>query len=96
MHYYERVHVVTVVYWNIVLLSQITIKHVVDTGAFGVATLYRNTNKNNLVVIKQINMLDMTAQERQLALNEAKVLSLLSHPNIIRYLWWIRYPVVYP
>jgi hypothetical protein len=27
----------------------------------------------------------MTAQERQLALNEAKVLSLLSHPNIIRY-----------
>lgn len=54
-------------------------------GAFGVATLYRNTNKNIFVVIKQINMLDMTAQERQLALNEAKVLSLLSHPNIIRY-----------
>ncbi|XP_025423778.1 serine/threonine-protein kinase Nek8 isoform X2 [Sipha flava] len=57
----------------------------VGKGAFGVATLYRNTNKNNLVVIKQINMLDMTAQERQLALNEAKVLSLLSHPNIISY-----------
>jgi len=55
-----------------------------NVGAFGVATLYRNTNKNNLVVIKQINMLDMTAQERQLALNEAKVLSLLNHPNIIR------------
>ncbi|XP_001946936.3 serine/threonine-protein kinase Nek8 [Acyrthosiphon pisum] len=57
----------------------------VGKGAFGVATLYRNTNKNNLVVIKQINMLDMTAQERQLALNEAKVLSLLSHPYIISY-----------
>jgi len=55
-----------------------------NVGAFGVATLYRNTNKNNLVVIKQINMLDMTAQERQLALNEAKVLSLLNHPYIIR------------
>lgn len=53
-------------------------------GAFGVATLYRNTNKNSLVVIKQINMLDMTAQERLLALNEAKVLSLLNHTNIIR------------
>ncbi|XP_050432011.1 serine/threonine-protein kinase Nek8 isoform X2 [Adelges cooleyi] len=57
----------------------------VGKGAFGVATLYRNTNKNILVVIKQINMLDMTAQERQLALNEARVLSLLCHPNIISY-----------
>lgn len=58
------------------------------------ATLYRNTNKNNFVVIKQINMLDMTAQERQLALNEAKVLSLLSHPNIIRYCLHTNHTVV--
>ncbi|XP_050538275.1 serine/threonine-protein kinase Nek8-like [Daktulosphaira vitifoliae] len=57
----------------------------VGKGAFGVATLYRNTHENILVVIKQINMLDMTAQERQLALNEARVLSLLCHPNIISY-----------
>jgi NIMA (never in mitosis gene a)-related kinase len=37
------------------------------------------------VIIKQIPIEEMTREERQAALNEVKVLSMLSHPNIIAY-----------
>jgi len=39
---------------------------------------------DTLVVIKEVNMIDLTASERQMALNEVQVLSSLDHPNIIR------------
>ena len=35
--------------------------------------------------LKEINMNELNASERQLAFNEAKVLSILNHPNIISY-----------
>ncbi|RZF37381.1 hypothetical protein LSTR_LSTR009732 [Laodelphax striatellus] len=58
----------------------------VGKGAFGTAILYEREKDNRLVVIKEINMTELTASERQMALNEVQVLSLLTHPNIIRYL----------
>lgn len=47
--------------------------------------LYRRKDDESLVIIKEINMLDLNAQCRQLALNEVTVLSKLEHPNIISY-----------
>jgi NIMA (never in mitosis gene a)-related kinase len=38
-----------------------------------------------LIIIKQIPVEQMTKEERQAALNEVKVLSMLCHPNIIQY-----------
>ncbi|XP_076308989.1 serine/threonine-protein kinase Nek6-like isoform X2 [Tachypleus tridentatus] len=57
----------------------------VGSGAFGTAVLYRNKNDDSLVIWKEINMLDLNSWERQLSLNEVKVLSVLNHPNIICY-----------
>ncbi len=37
------------------------------------------------MILKEINLHDLSAAERQMALNEAKVLSMLDHPNIISY-----------
>ena len=48
--------------------------------------LYRRMDDDTLVVIKEINMHDLSASERQLALTEIQVLALLDHPNIVRYL----------
>ena len=57
----------------------------VGKGAFGAAILYRKKDDGMMVVIKEINMLDLSAPERQMALNEVKVLATLDHPNIVTY-----------
>ncbi|CAD5119050.1 DgyrCDS7699 [Dimorphilus gyrociliatus] len=57
----------------------------VGKGAYGAAILYRKKDDDSLVILKEINLLDLNAQERQLALNEAKVLAKLDHPHIISY-----------
>ena len=44
----------------------------------------RLTDKKS-VIIKQIPVEQMTKDERQVALNEVKVLAMLDHPNIIEY-----------
>ncbi|CAK9252338.1 unnamed protein product, partial [Sphagnum jensenii] len=54
-------------------------------GAFGTAVLYRKKSDGLLVVLKEINMNDLSASERHLAINEVKVLSILDHQNIISY-----------
>lgn len=59
---------------------------VVGKGAYGAAVLYRKKDDDSLVILKEISLHDLTAAERQMAMNEAKVLSKLSlHPNIISY-----------
>ncbi|XP_033116880.1 uncharacterized protein LOC117116878 isoform X2 [Anneissia japonica] len=57
----------------------------VGKGAYGAAVLYRKKDDDSLVILKEINMHDLTAAERQMALNEVRVLSMLDHPNIISY-----------
>ncbi|XP_071825732.1 uncharacterized protein [Apostichopus japonicus] len=57
----------------------------VGKGAYGAAVLYRKKDDDSLVILKEINMHDLNANERQMALNEIRVLSMLDHPNIISY-----------
>lgn len=57
----------------------------VGRGAYGTVYLCRRLIDKKLVIIKQIPVEQMTKDERQAALNEVKVLSMLDHPNIIRY-----------
>ena len=39
-------------------------------GAYGAAVLYRKKDDDSLVILKEINLHDLNAAERQLALNE--------------------------
>jgi len=57
----------------------------IGRGAYGTAVLYRKKDDDSLVVLKEISMLDLSAAERQSSMNEVKVLSMLSHPNIVSY-----------
>ncbi|GFR93665.1 serine/threonine-protein kinase Nek8 [Elysia marginata] len=57
----------------------------VGKGAYGTAVLYKKRDDESLVILKEINMHDLNASERQLALNEVSVLALLDHPNIVSY-----------
>ncbi len=57
----------------------------VGKGAFGTAVLYRRREDESHVILKEINLHALTGSERQLALNECQVLSILQHPNIISY-----------
>ena len=51
------------------------------------STVYLSIRLSDMkdVIIKQIPVEQMTKEERQVALNEAKVLAMLDHPNIIKY-----------
>ena len=57
----------------------------VGKGAFGNAVLYRRKDDGLMCIIKEINMLDLNASDRQMALNEVKVLAKMDHPNIVAY-----------
>ncbi len=46
---------------------------VVGKGAFGNAVLYRRRSDGLMVIIKEINMLELSASDRQMALNEVQV-----------------------
>ncbi|XP_050042217.1 serine/threonine-protein kinase Nek8 [Dermacentor andersoni] len=58
---------------------------VVGRGAFGVVTLYSEKSTGRKVVIKHIPVQQMSKEEKEGSLNEAKVLAMLHHPNIIAY-----------
>ncbi len=58
---------------------------VVGKGAFGNAVLYSRKSDGLTCIIKEINMHELTASDREMALNEVKVLAKLDHPNIISY-----------
>jgi serine/threonine protein kinase len=38
-----------------------------------------------MCIIKEINMLELTASDRQMALNEVKIMAKMDHPNIIAF-----------
>ncbi|XP_052219827.1 uncharacterized protein LOC127837054 isoform X2 [Dreissena polymorpha] len=58
---------------------------IVGKGAYGAAVLYKKKDDDSLVILKEINMHDLKATERQMALNEVNILAMLEHPNIISY-----------
>lgn len=57
----------------------------VGRGSFGVASLYKRISDEVMVVLKQINLADISNAEREMAMNEVEVFSCLSHPNVILY-----------
>ena len=54
-------------------------------GAYGAAVLYRKKDDGSHVILKEINLMELTKTERYSAMNEAQILSRLDHPNIISY-----------
>ena len=60
--------------------------NIVGRGAQGMAVLYRRKADQKLVIIKEINTAEMSKDQRTMAINEANVLKILDHPNIIRYM----------
>lgn len=54
-------------------------------GAFGEAVLYRKTEDNVLVVVKEVNLSRASEKERIDAEKEVDILSLLNHTNIVTY-----------
>ncbi|CAK8692248.1 unnamed protein product [Clavelina lepadiformis] len=58
---------------------------VIGKGAFGTVHLTRRELDKKLLILKEISMEEMTAEERGSALNEVQILKRLSHPNIIQY-----------
>ena len=55
------------------------------SGAHGRAIVYRKKDDNSFVILKEINMMDLSKQQRIRALNEVEILARLNHPNIISY-----------
>ena len=54
-------------------------------GSFGKAFLCSRDSDEDLCVIKQIKVEDMTKQEKDDVINESTILSKLDHPNIIKF-----------
>jgi len=57
----------------------------IGRGAYGTVYLCRRISDGCLFIIKQIPVEEMSREERQAAMNEVQVLSMLKHPNIIAY-----------
>eukprot|EP00727_Mastigamoeba_balamuthi_P011236 m51a1_g6735 putative protein serine threonine kinase (592) ;mRNA; f:212566-215004 len=57
----------------------------IGRGSFGRALLCRRISDDRRVVVKQIDLSDMGEKEREEALNEARVMTSLRHPNIVEY-----------
>jgi len=55
------------------------------TGSFGTAYLVECQSNGDYAVIKQIDIQQMSDDERKETLREAKILEVLNHPNIIRF-----------
>ncbi|KAG8182304.1 hypothetical protein JTE90_013910 [Oedothorax gibbosus] len=57
----------------------------VGRGAYGTVFLCKQASDNKLVITKEIPVDQMTVDERQVSMNEAKVLAMIDHPNVIAY-----------
>ena len=47
--------------------------NVIISGAYGAAVLYRKKDDDSLVILKEISLHELTASERQMAMNEVLV-----------------------
>lgn len=65
--------------------DELIFKEVIGEGAYGRALLCKSKRNGELVVIKEIALSNLTAQEQKDAYKEVKILSTLHHPNIISY-----------
>jgi len=54
-------------------------------GTFGTAYLVDCVNSGTKAVIKQIDIENMSEEERRETLREAKILEVLAHPNIVKF-----------
>ena len=54
-------------------------------GTYGKAYLSKVKNTHELIVIKEIDLMKMSEEERDEALKEVKIMEGLDHPNIIRF-----------
>jgi NIMA (never in mitosis gene a)-related kinase len=54
-------------------------------GSFGKAFLVENLENRSLAVIKTIELTNMSEEEKQESIQEAKILENLNHPHIIRF-----------
>jgi len=57
----------------------------IGKGNMGTCALVRNNEDGRHYVIKQVDLAKLNKKERAQSLNEAKVLSVLRHPNVINY-----------
>lgn len=55
-------------------------------GSFGTAYLVECQSNKQLAVIKQIDIGTMSEDEKKETLREAKILEVLNHPNIVRFM----------
>jgi len=58
---------------------------VAGRGAFGTVHLCKRRSDGRKIVLKQIPLEQLSANDRQASVNEVKVLAMLSHPNIVDY-----------
>ena len=56
---------------------------VIGRGSYGKAMLVKSKRDKRLLVIKEINISEMSTKEKKEAENEISVLAQLKHPNII-------------
>lgn len=66
-------------------LSNYEIQKVLGKGAFGTVIKVKNKNNGLIYAMKRINLLAISDEEIQAALNEIRLLYSLTHPNIINY-----------
>ena len=66
-------------------MDKYEIVRIAGRGAFGTAYLARRNTDGKEVILKQIQMEQMTTADRQSILTEIKVLAMLHHPNVIEY-----------
>lgn len=60
-------------------------KKVLGKGSFGKAYLVKNTEADELCVVKQMETSAMDSKERNEAVKEAMLLKRMDHPNIVRF-----------
>lgn len=58
---------------------------IVGKGSFGTAILCRRKKDQQLVILKEVNLQDLSVSQRPNARREAELLSILNHPNIVAY-----------